>query len=429
LQGPFGNIESFSQEFRLTGKLPPEGLSYIYGANYQSDKIADGIELLTPYYSGLPHDSSLASDYQVRYRAAGIFANADWEFLPRFTLTAGARYTSTHEALQGCLADGGNGLNSAFFGGYSALLRSFEGLSPPAPIAPGGCIVLDDRPTLPGGLATWLPYDPNLSQDEHNVSWRGGLNYKPTQDSLIYGLVSRGYKAGSFPASQNTFASEFKPVKQEQLTSYEVGTKLSLLDGIVQPNIAAFYYQYEDKQVLAYYLAPPLGLLSTYANVPKSKVEGVDADVAFVPISGLTIHPALTYLRSKVGSFVTYNDAGQLQNVEGNPLPYAPKLSGIVDVEYDMQVGIYTAFVGGHAQIESGTSPDLSDDAQVRIPGYSLFDARLGVRSQANWHASFWVRNLANHYYWTNVISSGDDFIKLTGLPRTAGLTVGVNFH
>jgi len=428
LSGPKGSIKSVSQEVRLTGKVPSAGLNYILGANYQHDDIEDGTFLETPDYSALPHNSSLFGNYAIGYRAAGIFANADWEFLPRFTLTGGARYTKTHETLSGCLFDGGNGANAAFFGGTAEFLRSLEGLPPAPAIPPGGCVTLDDRPTLPGGLSTWLPFDPALSQDEHNVSWRGGLNFKPAPGTLVYALVSRGFKAGGFPAGLTTFASEIQPVKQEELTSYEIGAKLSLFDGAVQPNISGFYYDYKNKQVLAYYKSF-LGLLDTFQNLPKAKVEGADVDVTIVPIPGLTIRPALTYIHSVVGNDQTVNSLGLLQNVGGNRLSFAPEVSATVDVEYERQLGRYMAFIGGNSQSESGTFADLAESPRTKIPGYTLFDVRAGVRSPDGWHASLWVRNLSNHYYWTNIISSGDELIKPTGLPRTFGVTVGVNFH
>jgi iron complex outermembrane receptor protein len=217
-------------------------------------------------------------------------------------------------------------------------------------------------------------------------------------------------------------------VKQEELTSYEIGTKLSLFNGALQPNISGFYYDYKNKQVLAYYKSF-LGLLDTFQNLPTAKVEGVDADLTIIPFSGLTIRPAITYVHSSLGNYQTVNSLGLEQNVGGNRLSFAPEVSAVVDAEYDMQIGNYVAYVGGNAQVESGTYADLAESPRTRIPGYSLFDARVGARSSAGWHASLWVRNLSNHYYWTNIISSGDELIKPTGLPRTFGVTVGVSFH
>jgi outer membrane receptor protein involved in Fe transport len=426
-QGPRGSIRSVSQEFRATGKIPSANLNYILGANYQNDKIADGTFLDIPFYSALPHGSNIFADYHVRYRSTGLFANADWEFLPHLTLTAGARYTWTREAMKGCLADGGNGLNAAFFSGVSNLFRGLEGYPQDTAIPAGGCITLNDIPPNPTTLPTYAPYDADLQQKEHNVSWRAGLNYKPARGTLFYALASRGYKSGGFPAALSTNASEFQPVKQEQLTSYEVGTKLSFFDGKVRADVAGFYYDYKDKQVQVYYLSA-LGRLATYTNIPKATVKGIDVDLTLVPFRGLTIHPAFTYLKSKAGNFVTLNGAGVFQNIKGNSLNYAPKLTGTVDAQYDFRLGSYDAYVGGNLHHESKTFADLGESANQLIPGYTTYDARIGVKAPSGWYASVWIRNLTDKYYYTNVFTSGDVFERPTGLPRTFGGTFGVNF-
>jgi outer membrane receptor protein involved in Fe transport len=427
-QGPRGSISSFSQEVRLTGKIPSQKINYILGATYQHDRVADGIDLRLLSYSALPHDSTLFADYNVRYRSAGLFANADWEFLPRLTLTAGARYTKAREALSGCLADGGDGINAAFFTGISNQVRGLQGLPAGPAIPPGGCITLDDRPTASAPLGPYLPYDANLAQKEHNLSWRAGLNYKPARDTLLYALVSRGYKAGGYPAALNTNATEFTPVRQERLTSYEAGAKVSLFNGALRANVAGFYYDYRDKQVLVYIPSPIFGLLTAYQNIPKSTVKGIDVDLTFKPVHALTIRPAFTYLKSRAGNFESLSGQGVSQNVKGNQLNFAPKLTGTVDAEYDFPLGSRDAFIGGNLQHNSKAFSDLTETAALKIPNYTTYDMRIGLRSQAGWHASLWVHNLTNKYYWTNMIYGGDSFLKLTGMPRTIGGTFGVNF-
>jgi outer membrane receptor protein involved in Fe transport len=99
-----------------------------------------------------------------------------------------------------------------------------------------------------------------------------------------------------------------------------------------------------------------------------------------------------------------------------------------VDAEYAVPLGGYVGFIGGSAQIESGTFADLAESPEAKIPGYSLFDVRMGARSPGGWNATLWVHNLSNHYYWTNIISAGDVRLKPTGLPRTFGFTVGMTF-
>ena len=91
------------------------------------------------------------------------------------------------------------------------------------------------------------PYEETLKED--NVSWRAGVNYKANEDTLLYGLVSRGYKSGSFPTIPASTTAQLAPVTQESVTAYEVGAKLSLMDRLLQLNVAGFHYQYDDKQL------------------------------------------------------------------------------------------------------------------------------------------------------------------------------------
>ncbi|MFX8024307.1 TonB-dependent receptor, partial [Acinetobacter baumannii] len=83
----------------------------------------------------------------------------------------------------------------------------------------GGCITIDDG----GPAPTFLPIFANGEQKEHNLAWRGAINYKVNHDILLYASVSRGFKAGTFPVIVNLFNSVIQPVKQEKLTSYEAG--------------------------------------------------------------------------------------------------------------------------------------------------------------------------------------------------------------
>src|SRR6202030_1565032 len=107
------------------------------------------------------------------------------------------------------------------------------------------CVSFDNQPNA-NGITSYLPYSADLHQDEHNLSWRGGVNYKPTENSLIYALVSRGFQAGGFPASYLLQATQFAPAKQEQLTSYEVGMKTVQLNRALHFNASVFYYDYRD---------------------------------------------------------------------------------------------------------------------------------------------------------------------------------------
>ena len=99
----------------------------------------------------------------------------------------GARYTDSLTRVNLCNRDFGDGRNDALITGTEDALT---GRINPA-LGRNACLSLN-LDNLAGP-----PYIGELDQD--NVSWRGGLNYKPTENALLYVLASRGFKAGSYP--------------------------------------------------------------------------------------------------------------------------------------------------------------------------------------------------------------------------------------
>jgi len=75
--------------------------------------------------------------------------------------------------------------------------------------------------------------------DQHNVSWRGGLDWKLSDSDLAYVNVTKGFKAGGFPTLSGTGTS-FNPVTQESVLSYEGGVKLQIFDRRLSVNVAVF---------------------------------------------------------------------------------------------------------------------------------------------------------------------------------------------
>ncbi|OUX99929.1 TonB-dependent receptor [Ponticaulis sp.] len=87
------------------------------------------------------------------------------------------------------------------------------------------------------------------------VTGRIGLDWSPeldfTDDTLIYGFYSRGYKGGGINPPQpsatiNAFPQTFDP---EFINSYEIGTKNTLMQGALQLNATGFFYDYEGYQI------------------------------------------------------------------------------------------------------------------------------------------------------------------------------------
>jgi iron complex outermembrane recepter protein len=415
----------FSQELRLAGNTPDKRVTYIVGGNFENNNMLEQLYQTFLDYSGLPPDSELNSPFKIGARYVAGFGNVDFKILEPLSLTAGARYTSARETRIGCTADGGNGIASGVIGGAANFFRSTEGLPPTDAYVPGGCITVNDT----GAVPSYLPLDLDNRQDEHNISWRGGLNYKLDADDLIYVLISRGFKAGVWLVNDLILNSAAIPVKQEELTSYEAGTKLSFFERRLSVNAAYFYYDYKDKQFST--IAPSfLGGVFVIKNIPKSDANGIDLDFSARATEGLTVRGAVTYLKTEIGPFIGY-DHVTLQPVQygGSQFSYAPQWSATLGADYRFSLtDQLTGVLGGNGAYVGRTWGDLGEAPTYLIPQYAKFDFWVGVESSKGWHASLWARNAFDKFYVTSTAPSGDTLTQTAGMPRTFGVTVGYQF-
>ena len=93
--------------------------------------------------------------------------------------------------------------------------------------------------------------NPEASKTFDNVTAKLELDYKLDSESMLYGSVNRGAKGGGWSAPSNGVTQtsiDNLQYKQEILTSYELGEKLTFWDGRARLNGAVFYYDYQDYQ-------------------------------------------------------------------------------------------------------------------------------------------------------------------------------------
>jgi len=420
-----GTGTSFSEELRLTGTLIDDRLNYTVGGNLQHDNMMDAHENEDiMHFSTLPPNTTLNAVYNETNRANAGFVDADFRVADWISLTGGVRYTSTRQTMLGCTADTGDGSAAGLFGFVSNQLRAATGQPPTNLFVPGGCITMNDI----GAPPSFLPVETNVAQSQDNVSWRGGVDFKTADHDLYYLLASRGFKSGVFPFQDTVLASQTKPVLQEELTSYEAGFKVALGTHRVQLNGAVFYYDYIDKQFFTYQPSP-LGPSATIVNIPKSHVVGEDLDVTALPISGLTLHAAVTHIKTRIDNFQGYDIQLAVVDFTGKSFNFAPDWSATADAEYAWSVGKgYSMFVGTHAVLESTTYADLGENAATKIPARTVVDVRVGLEA-ARWRIALWGRNLGDKYYWDTVAPGGpDDNVKYAGLPRTFGVSAAYRF-
>jgi iron complex outermembrane receptor protein len=222
--------------------------------------------LATPFFRNNTDDLKITS--------YGLFGEAYFEFNDRLKLTAGLRYNNDKKSVtaRSTLASflaphGGTGsvFDSPFVGSFDA-----------DPGTPGNQIIQA------------------RSVSFNKLTGRAVLDFKVTDDNLLYVSYSRGYKSGGInPPLQPIFAvaESFKP---EQVDAFEIGSKNSFGDGALQLNLTAFYYKYKNLQ-----LSKIVARTAVNDNVA-ANIYGFEAEAVVRPDPSVVVNLGFSYLHSKV---------------------------------------------------------------------------------------------------------------------------------
>ena len=455
-----GHIKSFSQELRVEGS--GSGYHWLVGGYYAKDTIYDGaitmfgdndnvraFRAFTEAAVSLPANAFLAAfgfpdapntfgytlanaatafrefrDYaNISTNVASIFANADYAFNDMFKLTLGGRYTDDRENFAGCSAD----INGSMLPNVNLVMRGllaadFGQTTLPAPIAANGCTTYH-----PDTNSFGVVYN---KQDETNFAWRSALNVTLSPTALLYASISRGYKSGSIPVVGANIALQDNPVKQEELTAYEIGAKLGTADRRLHLDLSAFYYDYKNKQLGGFYPDPVFGVLAQLINIPKSEAYGIEGELTVHPVPGFTLIGNGLWLKTKILDFIGTNASGASQNFAGAIFSNSPEYTMSGTALYDRPINDRLDFTANaNIRWQSKQTTDLAGDTDYDIKPYSIVNAGIGLKSKdGKWAFDIWAHNLFNTYYWTAVYPDSNVVVRFPGQVRTVGATGGIRF-
>ncbi len=150
------------------------------------------------------------------------------------------------------------------------------------------------------------PLEPigTLDAEFQETTGRIGLDWSPdfgfTDDTLIYGFYSRGYKGGGInpPLTDGIGGLVEQTFDPEFINSYEIGTKNTfvgpMFGSLFQLNATGFYYDYEGYQV-----AQIVNRTAANINIDV-EVTGFELETVWSPTSGLVFNANLGLLDSEI---------------------------------------------------------------------------------------------------------------------------------
>ena len=272
-----------------------------------------------------------------------------------------------------------------------------------------------------------------------NTSPKISLDYQATPEVMMYASFSRGFKSGGYNirAQATAVPRSAEPFKDEQVDSFEVGSKMSLLDESLFLNVAAFYNDYQDIQLSVFTAYDSNGdgtndaFFGDFTNAGKGTAKGLEFEYQWLPAEGWLVSGNLAYLKTRYDKYIFQG----LNIANEQEFTNAPEKSGAVNVEYNTAVGDggNLAFrVGFTYQSHVVATTEVTRSADpITQGGYGLLNAGVIWRTGKDWMFSLQGTNLTDKEYRTtgyNINSALGVFTGFYGPPRQYTLTARYSF-
>ena len=420
-------VRQFSQELQFYGDTLGKRLKWIGGLYYfhetgsEVDVVSALPELNPP---GTPSTTQIDGVY-IDNTSKSIFSQVTYALAPRLDLTAGVRYVIDDRGVTNHDHYGSTGPSYTYL---------FCGLAN-APLDPN-------------------PNNCTFSQSVryHYAPWTVALNFKPNDDTLLYGKLSQGYRSGAYgssgpplanlapgvtpqqaaAANQATLA-ETLPVAPEKLLSPEIGAKMEFLDHTLRVDTALYYSSYKNIQLTQNIPSncPTCTPVSVLRNSGDAHIWGGELELTQL-LGRLELSTALGYANSK---YVSTGPA--LPALLGEPLINSSKFNAAVTAAYKLPIGSVGAIkpsvtysYRSYALLFTPLPPlPLSANAQA---GFGLLDARINFEfANVPLTLALYGQNLTNKQYLVSAVSFAAPLNfenAYPGNPRTWGGSIRYQF-
>lgn len=255
-------------------------------------------------------------------------------------------------------------------------------------------------------------------------SWvgRAALNYMIGRNN-IYASLSRGRRPGVLYF--NNDPKDFETLKPEIIYSYEAGVKGSLLQGRLNYDLCAYYYDWYNYQTSVFNATTSK---YEYDDAGRAHSLGIEASISYSPCHYLNLFGNWSYIE---GKFNNKDDNGNKQRFAGNRFRLTPKNSFAVGFDLNVPTGkkasIYfrpTYSWKSKVFFEESNEPELTQGA------FGLLNFTAGYRMQPGkvyYEIGAFGKNVLDEKYVVDAGNSG----RQIGFPTYVGGTrsvVGVMF-
>jgi len=389
---------SLTQEVRLNGS--GERTRWVAGVFYLNIDNTSQNGLKFPSNSVVPGPFDLGSDADLETNSYSLFGQGEYDLTETLTLVAGARFIIEDKD-------------------YVFSQNTYFAPDPRA-VHQGTPTIIG--PTYPDGI-------PTAFRDSRSDNlWAGKiqLDWRPTDDWLVYGGINRGVKAGSYNAQLAgglAVPTSAIPYDEEVLLSYEAGFKSTWMDGRTRLNGSVYYYDYSDHQAFLF-----TGVGGVVVNSDANTI-GAELEIQTSPIEGMDILLSGSWFDATVEDVPLRVGGPIVKDVDPTFAPEA-QLAGLIRYEW--------ALFGGFASVQGDFSYSDSFFYNLRnfdadqFDSYTLLNARIGwMTADESLAVALDLRNISDE----NAGIHGYDLATLCGCnevsyrpPRYWGMNVKYSF-
>lgn len=375
--------EQFSQEFQLTGTAIDDRLNWLVGYYYFDEEGFNRNDVITSVFY-VKSGGSIENDSQA------FFGQATFDLTDQWSITAGLRktdetkrFTPDQFATQ-ALGAMGPTWAGIFTTSFLDNTLQYAQLTPASAAALGGAGVAS-YPLVAGSFI-----GSEYKEDFDETTGMFSVDYKATDDLLLYASYSTGFKSGGFnqrigpPGLPEPISYE-----PETSTSYELGWKWTNDASTLRVNGSFYFTEYEDLQVNVF-----AGIAPTTLNAVEAEIQGFELELLANPSEALSISANVAYTDAEY----TKAPAGSVVSTSSE-FPNTPEWTSFVGVDYtwDLDASELTLHVDWsyRGEVQNNTI----NSSQIVQDSYDLVNAALIFRLDEQWQVALSGRNLTNETY------------------------------
>lgn len=372
--------ETIDTTFRFSGE---EDFFCQYYGFAETGQTFTGCGDLFAYYGGpafVPAaDGLLTETGNIRGKYTGWATYADVNLAPTdtFDVSVGARYTKDRKKFGIDVPEPASGLGPYWAYGFATDGRVTDTRS------------WDDLQMRL--VARWFAAEDHLLFASYTEGFKAGgfgsfVLQGPGGDSVGGGLTGASQAAGFRPS----------PFDPEVADSYEAGYKGEFADGAIRATVTAFYYEYEDLQVVV-----ADGGAAAVKNIGRVESAGLEVSLNALLGDNWDIYAAWSYLDSEANELQDVCGLADPSGCEGSNLFWAPEMTGAFVLN-----GRFPFASGGAVTTrlelfyESRRGGGWEDLEETRIDPFVDLSLRVGFDSGEGWGTEIYCENLTSEDTW-----------------------------